>query len=218
MPLITAARHLNLGDAKRILNLHESKELDFFDEYLDIESSLSDVDRNFLDELQCDLKEIQDYVTHEELVKMFALSPLLRLAGLAKHPFIPKAEHIIEIDLSDDESDDDDAEPIIIRGKIDILVAHKNLYEIVIETKNFHSNILIALPQALTYMMASRKDEQPIYGLCTNGTEFLFVKLVKGEINQYALSDPFSVYRKSHNELYDVVNILRKLRSIVMNT
>ena len=43
----------------------------------------------------------------------------------------------------------------------------------------------------------------------------MFIKLVKGEVNQYALSDLFSIYRNVHNELYDVVNILKHLGVIV---
>ena len=67
---------------------------------------------------------MQKYPRHEEIVKMFALAPVLRLAGLARYPFLPKAEHIIEIDLS---YEDRDEEAVIICGRIDILVSHENL-------------------------------------------------------------------------------------------
>ena len=212
MPLITQAKNLTLGDVQKTLNLQEIEELNFFEEYQNQPLELADNDRHSLDELRRDLRQMQKYPRHEEIVKMFALAPVLRLAGLARYPFLPKAEHIIEIDLS---YEDRDEEAVIIRGRIDILVSHENLWAIVIETKRSSSNVLEALPQTLTYMMASKANDRPIYGLCTNGTDFIFVKLVKGEANQYALSDPFSIYRNSHNELYDVVSVLKHLSAIV---
>ena len=212
MPLITQAKNLTLGEVQKRLNLQEIEELSFFEEYQNKLSELAENDRHFLDELRRDLRQFQKYPRHEEIVKMFALAPILRLAGLARYPFLPKAEHIIEIDLS---YEDKDEEAVIIRGRIDILISHENLWAIVIETKRSASSVLEALPQTLTYMMASQENSCPIYGLCTNGTDFIFVKLVKGEVNQYGLSDPFSIYRNSHNELYDVVNILKHLGSIV---
>ena len=212
MPLITQAKNLTLGDVQKTLNLREIEDLNFFEEYQDQPLELAENDRHFLDELRRDLRQMQKYPRHEEIVKMFALAPVLRLAGLARYPFLPKAEHIIEIDLS---YEDRDEEAVIIRGRIDILVSHENLWAIVIETKRSSSNVLEALPQTLTYMMTDKQNNLPTYGLCTNGTDFIFVKLVKGETNQYALSDPFSIYRNGHNELYDVVNILKHLGTIV---
>jgi hypothetical protein len=58
-----------------------------------------------------------------------------------------------------------------IRGRIDILITHTNLWAIVIETKRSSASVLEALPQTLTYMMASQDSQDPalpIYGLCTN--------------------------------------------------
>ncbi len=212
MPLITQAKNLTLGEVQKTLNLREIEDLNFFEEYQDQRLELAENDRRFLDELRKDLRQMQKYPRHEEIVKMFALAPVLRLAGLARYPFLPKAEHIIEIDLSYEDRDEED---VIIRGRIDILVSHENLWAIVIETKRSSSNVLEALPQTLTYMMASKANSLPIYGLCTNGTDFIFVKLVKSEINQYALSDPFSIYRNGNNELYNVVSILKHLGAIV---
>ena len=216
MPLITQAKNLTLGEVQKTRNLREIEDLNFFEEHQDEPLELAGNDRHFLDELRRelrrDLRQMQKYPRHEEIVKMFALAPVLRLAGLARYPFLPKAEHIIEIDLS---YEDRDEKAVIIRGRIDILISHENLWVIVIETKRSSSNVLEALPQTLSYMMASKENNLPIYGLCTNGTDFIFVKLVKGEVNQYALSDPFSIYRNSHNELYDVVSILKHLGSIV---
>ncbi len=212
MPLITQAKTLALGDVHRMLNLRQSRDPRFFYEWHDVPLSMSDFEKESLDRLRDELQEMREYPAHEEIVKIFALGPVLRLAGMAKYPFLPKAEHIIELDLSYDDRDED---PVIIRGRIDILVTHTNLWAIVIETKRSSANVLEALPQTLTYMMSSQDNGFPIYGLCTNGTDFLFVKLMRGEVNEYAISAPFAVYHPDCNQLYPVVSILKSLGAIV---
>ncbi len=96
------------------------------------------------------------------------------------------------------------------------LSTHANLWAIVIETKRSSSNVLEALPQTLAYMMASQENDRPIYALCNNGTEFVFVKLLKGDVNQYALSNPFPIYDQDSNKLFNFVSILKHLAAIVL--
>jgi hypothetical protein len=213
MALITQASNLSLGEVESVFRLREVEGSQFFPEWRENLTSLEENDRHTLDELRSDFRGLCKHTAHEEIVKMFSLAPLLRLSGLAKYPFVPKAEHILEIDLS--EPDDEDVEPQIIRGKIDIIVSHEQLWQVIVETKRVQSNVMVALPQALTYMMGSPMDGRPIFGLCTNGTDFIFVKLVRGEESFYGLSDPFSMHRQG-NDLYQVVQILRHLRSVVL--
>ena len=166
MPLITQAKNLTLGEVQKTRNLREIEDLNFFEEYQDQPLELAENDRHFLDELRKDLRQMQKYPRHEEIVKIFALAPVLRLAGLARYPFLPKAEHIIEIDLS---YEDRDGEAVIIRGRIDILVSHENLWAIVIETKRSSSSVLEAIPQTLTYMMASKEKTFPFMDFAPMG-------------------------------------------------
>jgi hypothetical protein len=208
---VTQAKTLSLGEVKEKLQLKEVFDPAFFPEWQGLTPDLSEADWELLDKLRQNFRALQEHSSHEEIVKMFSLSPLMMVAGLAEYPFIPKAEHIIEIDLSYEDEDD---EVQLIRGKIDIIVSHNNLWEIIVETKRVQSNVMQALPQTLTYMMATLPSDRPIFGLCTNGTDFVFVKMLRGEKNQYSLSDPFSMYRHQ-NDLYQVVAILQNLRQIV---
>jgi hypothetical protein len=216
---VTQVKTLSLGEVEAKLQLEEIFDQDFFPEWQGLTPDLSQADRAFLDKLRTNFRKLQSHSSHEEIVKMFSLSPLMMVAGLAEYPFIPKAEHIIEIDLSYEDEDD---EVQLIRGKIDIIVSHNNLWEVIVETKRVQSNVMQALPQTLTYMMAtppsddlrSGEAHRPIFGLCTNGTEFVFVKMRRGEKNQYALSGLFSMYQPT-NDLYQVVAILQNLRQIV---
>ncbi len=56
--------------------------------------------------------------------------------------------------------------------------------------------------------------DKPSFGMITTGKSFIFIKLVKGETPQYALSDEF-VLRKRGNELYSVLSILKRLGQLI---
>jgi hypothetical protein len=60
-------------------------------------------------------------------------------------------------------------------------------------------------------MLASPSNE--VYGMVTSGGSFMFVKLIKADIARYVTSDIFDV-RNRGNELYDVLQILKKLAQI----
>jgi hypothetical protein len=73
---------------------------------------------------------------------------------------------------------------------------------------------LETIPQALTYMLANPDQEKPVFGLVTNGSHFLFLKLAQENIVQYAMSDEFTLLKRE-NELYKVLSILKKLSEIL---
>lgn len=80
-----------------------------------------------------------------------------------------------------------------------------------VEAKRHQLNVLEGLPQALTHIMKSPSGAKPTYGLITNGSEFLFFKLMQGEIPQYGLSRLFTLINPG-NDLYSVLGILKGLR------
>lgn len=47
-----------------------------------------------------------------------------------------------------------------------------------------------------TNMLAAPNSAKPAFGLVLNGSEFLFLKLVRGEVPQYAMSDLFSLFNR----------------------
>ena len=69
---------------------------------------------------------------------------------------------------------------------------------------------------ALAYMLAAPNSEKPAFGLVLNGSEFLFLKLVRGEYPQYAMSDLFSLLNRGNN-LYHVLRVLKRLRNLMEN-
>jgi hypothetical protein len=100
-------------------------------------------------------------------------------------------------------------EGAIIRGRIDVLVVKNQLWLLVIESKRSDFAVTRAIPQALAYMLSNSEMVQPIFGMITNGNEFLFLKTSQ---NDYANSRLFSLVNPN-NELYEVLQILKYLGS-----
>lgn len=209
MVQIISANSLELGDVKRRFGLQWVQEPDFFSEWQQRFSEVEAAEAQWLDRIKADFLSLTEYPPHEEIVKMFVLAPLLMLAGLSRPPFVPQAEYLVEIAFEDEESG-------TIRGKVDLLVLHQQLWAIVVEAKRHQLNVLEGLPQALTYMMKSPNETKPTYGLITNGTEFIFVKLMQEEIPQYGLSRHFSLINPG-NDLYTVLGVLKGLRDRIVS-
>lgn len=70
----------------------------------------------------------------------------------------------------------------------------------------------MAVPQTLAYLMSSPQHNQPLFGLVTNGDDFMFVKLDRQQ-SVYAFSDDFSLFKQSENQLYAVLKVLKNLHS-----
>jgi hypothetical protein len=73
---------------------------------------------------------------------------------------------------------------------------------------------MVALPQALAYMLDNQNSAQPIFGLLVNGREFVFVKLIQQEQPKYARSYALSIERDS--ELHQVVSILKRIGELII--
>jgi len=83
----------------------------------------------------------------------------------------------------------------------------------VIESKKAAFSIEEGLAQLIAYMLADPHPETPSFGMITTGGNFIFVKLVRGEKPQYALSDQFAL-RKRENELYSVLQVFKRLSQL----
>jgi predicted type IV restriction endonuclease len=89
----------------------------------------------------------------------------------------------------------------------------EQIWVVVIEAKMSDFSLTKALPQTLSYMLAS--PNATTYGLVTNGSEFLFLKLVRSANRaQYATSRVLSLLAPG-NELVPVLQGLRALGQAV---
>jgi predicted type IV restriction endonuclease len=138
----------------------------------------------------------------EETVKLVVLSPLLDLAGFYQPPFRMRTEESVIVTSQDEDG-------VEIRGAIDAIVVLEKIWVVVIEAKMSDFSLTKALPQTLSYMLAS--PNVVTYGLVTNGSEFMFLKLTRGNgTAQYATSRVASLLAPG-NELAIVLQGLQEL-------
>ncbi len=144
----------------------------------------------------------------ENTVKLAVVAPLLDLSGLFLPPFYVSTEDSIEIEAAN--------ETMVVRGRIDILVLQGQFWVLVIESKRAEFSPKVGIPQVLSYMLAAPNGNFPRYGLVTNGTDFVFLKLMVQEVPCYARSRQFILGQD--NDLERVLQILKHLAAIIGQT
>ena len=199
------AKDITLAQLTQSFGLRRTDEPEFFREWQDNLTKLTDLEKQALDDVKADYIHLSQYTILEPLVKMVVLSPLLKLAGLYRPPFYLSAEKEVKI-ISEDEG-------TIITGRIDILVFQPEFWVTVIEAKQAAYSVEVAVPQALAYMLGNPDSEKPVLGFVTNGNTFQFLKLTKRDTPKYARSDLFSLY--SSEGLYCVLKILKHIAQLV---
>lgn len=212
------AQNVGIAYLEERFGLRQAETEDFFTEWFDNLPRITDLEKQYLDRVKANFFSlIKRPPILENAVKMVILSPLLDLAGFYRPPFHIATEESIEIseEIIIDIQDNGEETKEIIKGKIDVLVLQDQLWLIVIEAKRSSFSLAKAIPQALTYMLANPKPDHPVYSLVINGEDFQFIKLTQQDKPMYALSDRFTLYRRE-NELYTVLNILKKLGQILI--
>lgn len=202
------AKEISLEPLEDKFDLREVPYQDFFDEWQGELPVLSEFEQQLLARVQQNHNHLAKRKPFsEEAVKMVVLSPLLDLADFYQAPFKLLTEESVEITAED--------EGTVFRGKIDVLVALKRFWSLVIESKSTRFDVLLALPQALTYMLSAPDQEKPVYGLLVNGPEFVFVKLAHHPTPHYARSFRLLIER---GELPQVLGILKRIRREILES
>ncbi|NEO52614.1 MAG: restriction endonuclease subunit R [Okeania sp. SIO3B5] len=182
----------------------------FFREWQDDLPEITDEEKELLNQVQLGyFNLLQNPPFLEDIVRMAIVDPILFIGKFFLYPYYIRSEKSINLELADQD--------VIIRGRIDTLVMKEQLWVMVIESKRAEFSIEAGLAQLLTYLLASSLTERPNYGLIVTGGSFIFVKLVKTEIPQYATSKMFAI-RNPGNELFDVLRILKRLSQIAINS
>ena len=163
-------------------------------------------------ENQCHLKSRCLYYLEageisEGTANIIMVSPLLDALGLCDPPYRIRGEQWVRLTLATDT----EAGPTVLEGRIDALTLQDNLWLVVVEGKRGGFSVLQAIPQALAYMMGNPNPERPVFGLVTNGYDYLFLKLVQGVSPRYALSHNFTLLSDESNNLLRVARILKQL-------
>ena len=179
------ASRLSLYDVENKFHVRQQMPTDdFFMQLLQTSPALSELEKEQLDRTKQQYLYLAKRPLLEVTVKMVALSPLLSLAGFYDPPFYTTLEESVEL-ISQDGAE-------TVRGQIDVLVLQHAIWAVVIEAKSIQYDVMVALPQTLTYMMASPNQNQPLFGMITNGREFRFVQLHRNPDRAYTLSSLLS--------------------------
>jgi hypothetical protein len=199
----------NLSDLQNRFNLRQVNNDSFFSEWVENLPSLNEQEQVGINRV----KQRYDYhradgLLLEGTINLVVVSPLLELAGFLDPPFRIQSPYGIALELDDPEE--------TIRGFIDTLVVQQRLWILVIESKRTSIPVPAALPQLLAYMLASPHSERPVFGMATNGDEFVFLKLSQGKAPQYDASRTFSLFPRRH-ELGQVLQILKRLGQVVLD-
>jgi hypothetical protein len=201
----------SLHDVETKLGLSRSLDPDFFKEWQGEFAELVDTEKNTLDRIKRSyLHHVAEGFLSEGSVNLLMVSPLLFLAGFLESPFSLRSEESVEISDSFQDAYRRGGN-VTYHGRIDALVLNNNLWIVLVEAKRSSFSFLVAVPQALAYMMASPNGDKPTYAMVTNGDHFMFVKLQR---SQYDLSDDFSLFKRSGNELYPVLQILKSFKDL----
>ncbi len=200
-----AANKITLHDLEQRFKLQQTEDQSFFSEWQRELPKLTETEQQRLIRVEAIVANLEKRSVLENTVKLAVVSPLLDLSGLFLPPFYISTEDSVEIEATDDS--------IIVRGRIDILVLKEQLWVLVIESKRAEFSPKVGIPQVLSYMLGSPNSNFPLYGLVTNGTDFVFLKLLFQEVPRYARSRQFVLGQD--NDLNRVLQILKRLAEIV---
>ncbi|MGC1310288.1 MAG: restriction endonuclease subunit R [Phormidesmis sp.] len=202
------ATKITLYDLEQRFNLEQVQSPSFFEEWQTALVPLSDVEKQRLKRVELSVANLERRSLLENTVKLAVLAPLLDLSGLFLPPFYVSTEDAVTIEAADDS--------FMVQGRIDILVLREELWLLVIESKRAEFSPKVGIPQALSYMLAAPQRAQPVYGLVTNGTDFVFLKLVFGEVPRYGRSRQFVLGQDQ--DLEQVLQVLKHLAEVLKAT
>jgi hypothetical protein len=196
-----AADQLTLYDLEQKFKLQRVYDRQFFPEWQPLATDLTIAEQAQLDRVKQHYIHLATRPMLAGMVKMVVVAPLLDLAGFFDPPFYSTSETSMNLTAKDGK--------LTVRGKMDVLVMLDQLWVLVIEAKRAEFSLKVGVPPVLDYMMAATPRSHPMYGLVTNGNNFMFLKLTTEPTPQYAQSDAFDIERG--DDLAQVLQILQQL-------
>jgi hypothetical protein len=175
------AKSVTLDEVQRLLGFKLVRH-GKFEDFLTL-LPLSPVEQNNLEVIS---SELFDYIENGKIsegqAQLIAIAPLLRLAGYNRPPIEYRVEeNIATIYIEDEETH--------IRGRFDIVAVNRNiqtsstslLWILVIESKSIGASEYVGIAQMLTYAYSSLANQNRVWGLVTNGANYQFFYIQKGE-------------------------------------
>jgi len=208
------ASQLSLNDVRRLLKLERQTGGGFTD-FFSLEP-LTDFEQQQLWEISNDFwRYLEAGKVSEELVKFLALSPLMRLTGFFKVAVVLTMEDSIAIEVEDGDT--------LIKGRLDVLAVNQpdadlaaaQFWILVVEAKNSAIDPWAGLPQLLTYAYKSLQQQSSVWGLTTNGRNYQFVYLTRGNPCTYQILPDLSLTDPERSLLLaQVLKAICKLQNV----
>jgi hypothetical protein len=202
---------LTLRDLKQEFQLARSVDAEFFLEWQQDLPLLSEWEQQRLDRIYAMYLNHNEDGMLEETLKLAIVSPLLDLANFFLPPFRVSAEEQMKLVLKDQKKS--------YRGKIDILVLRNQMWVLVIEAKRQAFSLSVGIPQILDNMWSNPialASQEPIYGMVTNGSNFVFLKMMQVEGQSvYGKSDELLIEKKG--DRIQILQILKQIGGVIKN-
>ena len=200
---------LTLADVSDRLKLQVSLDRNFFSEWRQELPDLTQSERGEIDRLQARFAAHRYRgLVAEGAVDKLLLSPLLDLVGFYEPEFEIRAEETITFEVRDRDE--------ILRGRTDTLIIRDGLWVLVLEAKRT-AMVALVVPQALAYMMASPHPDRPVYGLVSNGEEFIFLKVLASPTQIYSTSKLYATFfPPDSQDLAEVVQVLKQIKTLAV--
>jgi hypothetical protein len=196
-----SADQITLYDLEQRFGLVPSEELDFFEEWQTDLPMLTTVETDRLLRIRTAYDNLARRSVLESTVKLAVVSPLLDLSGLFFPPFYVSTEEQVEVIV--------DSHDAVVRGRMDVLVLKEQFWILVIESKRAELSLKVGIPQVLSYMLGAPHPDRPVYGLVTNGSNFVFLKLAQQNGPYYGRSQEFVL--ETDHDLEMVLRIMKRL-------
>ena len=202
--------NLSLKEVQRFLKL-ERQFNPSFNSLLSL-GVLTEVERHKLEEI---CRNFENYYEEGDIlageIKFLFISPLMWLAGF----YCPKIRITLEEGINDIVLEDEES---VIKGRIDILAATRvelarkiNLiWILLIESKRSRIDASVGLPQLLAYAYSGLEQQESVWGLTTNGLDYQFVYIQKGNPSTYQIFPKLSLMYPEQS-----IQLLQVMKAIV---
>lgn len=206
MAEVIAIEKLTLHNVKQKFNLQKIEGTDLFLEWHTSLPELTEFEKARLEHIKGIYRNFEARSALENTVSLTIVSPLLDTAGLFLPPFYMETEKSVEVTSQNGE--------VTIRGRLDIVIIQDMLWVLTIESKRAGFSLIVGLPQVLSYMLAAPTDQKQLYGMVTNGRNFVFVKLDRTMSSRpvYAQSKEFIL--DQDDDLEQILKIVKRLAHI----
>jgi hypothetical protein len=209
MGLTLEPTNLVLRDVQRLLKLQRRLN-DSFTSLLSLQP-VTESEQNALAEIR---QTFESYYEAGKIlegqIQFLFISPLMWLSGF----HYPQIKISLEVGIADIDIEDAETK---IKGRMDILAANRSreeamvtaLWVLLIESKNSSIDASEGLAQLLTYAYTGLTHQDSVWGVTTNGMDYQFVWVQKGEPPTYQLFPKLSLlYPEQSIQLLQVMKAI----------